>query len=72
MGAQSNGKRGPKKGWLDKLHADLHDYKDEVDFLRGRYLTVVGQRAALAQRITDFNAMPFWSKVLFLLKGGHV
>lgn len=72
MDAPSKGKRGPKKGWLDKLHADLVNYKDEADFLRGRYLAVVGQRATLCQRINNFNAMPLWSKVLFILKGGHV
>lgn len=72
MNTAVKGKRGPKKGWLDKLHADLRDYKDEADFLRGRYMTVVSQRTQLANRISNFNSMGFWAKVLFLTKGGQV
>lgn len=72
MDAPSKGKPGPKKGWLDKMHADLADYKDEADYLRSVHLRVASQRMELQHRVNNFNIMPLWRKLLFILRGGHV
>lgn len=65
-------KRGPKKGWLAALREKL----TRTEYQRDSYLIAIRrmdkQQEMLVRRIDYFNNMPFWSKVLFLLKGGHV
>lgn len=77
MGAPSKGKRGPKKGWLDKLHADPANYKDEAEYLRSLYVRQMKetsdlrkQRTEYEQRLSTFNGLGYWHRLFHVLFGG--
>lgn len=65
-------KPGPKKGWADEMRRNVELHKSVALHHQSMANLFEARAVSLKDRIDNFNTISFWSKVLFLLKGGRV
>lgn len=65
-------KPGPKKGWADEMRRNVELHKSIALHHQRTAHFFEARTEALMDRIDVFNSAGLFTKLLFILRGGHV
>lgn len=65
-------KRGAPKGWAQTLREQMQRHKEDAEFWEELFTSSAETNTTLHNRLWEFNKLPTWRKLLFVIKGGWV